>query len=72
MSNRKCSDVRGRRNRRRFTVVMRDPLGVRPSAVDVYSRVFFPMAFLAFHVVYWCLSLLSQPALPGDVTILER
>ncbi len=60
------------RNRRFTLVAMNDPLGLRPSAVDVYSRLLFPLAFLLFHVVYWSVSLLNIQPLPKDVVILHR
>jgi len=58
---------------RRFTLTgMRDPLGLRPSAVDVYSRILFPASFFLFHVVYWSYSLFSLEDLPSDVILLHK
>lgn len=27
--------------------------GFRPSSIDKYSRIFFPLSFVIFHVIYW-------------------
>jgi len=58
---------------RRFTLTgMRDPLGLRPSAVDVYSRLLFPAAFTVFQILYWSYSLFSVEDLPDDIILLHR
>ena len=46
--------------------------GLRPAAVDVYSRVIFPLAFVAFHMIYWITCYASLEALPNDVILLHR
>ena len=51
---------------------LRDPHGWKPSAVDLFSRVVFPLAFLLFHVVYWSVSFCSVPPLPDDALVLVR
>jgi gamma-aminobutyric acid receptor subunit rho len=57
---------------RRFTLAgVRDPMGLRPSAVDVYSRLLFPAAFVLFHMIYWSYSLFSLEELPEDVILLH-
>ena len=61
---------------RRFTLVaigVKDTTGkVKPSAVDLYSRIVFPVAFVLFQVIYWLVLFLSLDPLPNDVTMLER
>ena len=58
---------------RRFSLAgVRDPMGWRPSMVDLYSRIVFPVTFALFHVVYWSTCFLCLEALPGDVTLLKR
>ena len=38
------------RMRKNTLADIRDPLGLRPSAVELYSRLLFPVAFIAFQV----------------------
>ncbi len=51
---------------------LKDVLGWRPSAVDLYSRALFPATFALFQLIYWMTCLLSVPALPEDAVILNR
>lgn len=46
--------------------------GLRPASVDVYSRVIFPLAFVAFHMIYWITCYASLEPLPDDVILLHR
>ena len=58
---------------RRFSLAgVRDPMGWRPSMVDLYSRIVFPVAFIVFHIVYWSTCFLCLDQLPDDVVLLER
>ncbi len=59
--------------KRRFTLAgMTDPMGLRPSQVDVYSRILFPVAFCLFQAIYWSVSFLSLTPYPEDVVVLVR
>ena len=48
-----------------------DPLGVKPSAVDVYARIVLPVLFVSFQIIYWVTCLHSMPPVPGDTILLE-
>jgi hypothetical protein len=54
------------------TAELKDTLGWKPSAVDLYSRYVFPGAFVLFQLIYWITCLLSVPVLPSDAVILNR
>ena len=45
---------------------------VKPSKVDVYSRVIFPVSFFLFHLVYWLVGQFSSDSIPTGVIILRR
>ena len=59
---------------RRFTLVeVKDPMGNwRPSAVELYSRLVFPLAFVAFHIGYWVTCYVCQDPVPEDAIRLVR
>ena len=47
-----------------------DPIGVKPSAVDVYARFFLPLSFILFQMIYWITCLAIKPPLPeGSIMI---
>ena len=54
------------RMRKNTLADIRDPLGLRPSAVELYSRLVFPLAFAAFHVGYWLTCWACLDRLPED------
>ena len=59
--------------RRKLTLgPLYDPLGVKPSAVDVYARIILPLLFVAFQIIYWatCLSFVSS--VPEDTILIDR
>ena len=45
--------------------------GVRGSDIDKYSRVIFPVIFVAFHITYWTLCLSISGQTPPDIVLLE-
>ena len=46
-------------------------ISVRPATVDVYSRILFPLAFMAFFGIYWTVLCLKLDALPEDMVVLQ-
>lgn len=47
-------DVNGELGGSRFRQIMCSPTCcIKPSIIDKYSRVFFPLSFLAFNLLYW-------------------
>ncbi|TRY68905.1 hypothetical protein TCAL_03794 [Tigriopus californicus] len=66
------SNGSGMNDGRRFTLSnVRDPLGWRPSIIDLYSRFLFPVAFLLFQIIYWLTCYLCQEAWPNDMVLLN-
>ena len=54
-----------RTRKRKMTLApLYDPIGVKPSAVDVYARLFLPLLFAAFQLVYWITCVLLMPPIP--------
>ena len=45
--------------------------GMRGSDIDKYSRIVFPVIFVAFHITYWTLCLSISGQTPSDVILLE-
>ena len=49
-----------------------DPIGVKPSAVDVYARIFLPLLFALFQLVYWITCAAIMPQVPEGTIMLKR
>ena len=45
--------------------------GMRGSDIDKYSRIVFPVIFVAFHITYWTLCLSISGQTPADIVLLE-
>ena len=45
--------------------------GMRGSDIDKYSRIVFPVIFVAFHITYWTLCLSISGQTPDDIVLLE-
>ena len=45
---------------------------IKPSKVDLYSRVIFPVSFFLFHLVYWLVCQFISDSIPSGVIILRR
>ena len=45
--------------------------GMRGSDIDKYSRIVFPVIFVAFHITYWTLCLSISGQTPSDIVLLE-
>ena len=45
---------------------------IKPSKVDLYSRVIFPVSFFLFHLVYWVVCQSISDSIPSGVIILRR
>ena len=59
--------------RRKLTLgPLYDPLGVKPSAVDVYARVILPLLFVAFQIIYWVTCLSSMSSIPEETVLIDR
>ena len=59
--------------RRKLTLgPLYDPLGVKPSAVDVYARVILPLLFVAFQIIYWITCLSSMSSIPEETVLIDR
>ena len=41
-----------------------DPIGVKPSAVDVYARLILPLLFVLFQIVYWITCMILKSPMP--------
>ena len=51
--------------KRRMTLGnLHDPIGVKPSAVDVYARLILPLMFVLFQVVYWTTCMILKSPMP--------
>lgn len=67
------SNGSGMNDGRRFTLSnVRDPLGWRPSIIDLYSRFLFPLVFLLFQIIYWLTCYLCQESWPSDMVMMNR
>jgi hypothetical protein len=61
------------RRRRKVTLAeLAANTSVRPSSVDSYSRVIFPVLFALFHVVYWAINAACMQKWPEDAVMLHR
>ena len=45
--------------------------GMKPSDIDKYSRIVFPITFLSFHLMYWMIYLTISDNVVDDLVYLE-
>ena len=59
--------------RRKLTLgPLYDPLGVKPSAVDVYARIILPLLFVAFQIIYWATCFSCMSSVPKNTVLIDR
>ena len=49
-----------------------DPMGIKPSAVDVYARLMLPSLFILFQFIYWVTCFAVKPGLPMGTTLIQH
>ena len=49
-----------------------DPLGLKPSAVDVYARLLLPSLFIIFQIIYWITCFALKPVLPEGTILIQH
>ena len=49
-----------------------DPIGVKPSAVDVYARLILPLMFVLFQVVYWIICMILKSPMPEGALMIDH
>ena len=49
-----------------------DPMGIKPSAVDVYARLMLPSLFILFQFIYWITCFAVKPGLPEGTTLIQH
>ena len=47
-------------------------LGISPSDIDKYSRIFFPISFTCFNLMYWIIYLHVSDELAEDLVMLQK
>ena len=73
MSDDNHADIEGNIRQRRQTLAqLWMKQRIRPSKVDLYSRVIFPVSFFLFHLVYWVVCQSISDSIPSEVIILRR
>ena len=73
MSDDNHADIEGNIRQRRQTLAqLWMKQRIRPSKVDLYSRVIFPVSFFLFHLVYWVVCQSISDSIPSGVIILRR
>jgi glycine receptor alpha-3 len=46
--------------------------GMKPSDIDKYSRIVFPITFLSFHLMYWTIYLTISDVVVEDLVHLDK
>ena len=46
-------------------------LGISPSDIDKYSRIFFPISFISFNLMYWIIYLHISDEIAEDLVMLN-
>ena len=49
-----------------------DPMGIKPSAVDVYARLMLPSLFILFQFIYWITCFAVRPGLPEGTILIQH
>ena len=63
----------GMQKKRRMTLGnLYDPIGVKPSAVDVYARLILPLMFVLFQVVYWITCMILKSPMPEGALMIDH
>ena len=47
-------------------------MGVSPSDIDKYSRIFFPVTFTSFNLMYWIIYLHVSNEVASDLVYLDN